>query len=248
MSRWIIYFFYFLLSLDPGLLVYRQVHLTVKEIVRRNIQMTGDEPRLKHIENYIFKTGLTTHYLSFLGEMKIVVRKEPSITVGERKIAIGKEPIVADVILVNEKQVKRNSFNEITEISGLQKSVYQCLASLRSGLFTLMKFESLLEFQGVKEFGPEKFVILTANCNDLKVDFYLDDENFKIKRVVFKGFDQEKGKYEVSHDFGPFQSIEGFNIPSCWFSSEVGKRGNLYEISDVKFNQSLPENFFYNIY
>ena len=46
MSRWIIYFFYFLLSLDPGLLVYRQAHLTVKEIVRRNMQITGEEARL----------------------------------------------------------------------------------------------------------------------------------------------------------------------------------------------------------
>jgi len=54
-SRWIIYFFYFLLSLDPGLLVCGQAHLTVKKIVRRNIQMTGVETRLKHIENNIFK-------------------------------------------------------------------------------------------------------------------------------------------------------------------------------------------------
>ncbi len=74
--------------------------------------------------------------------------------------------------------------------------------------------------------------------------FYLDSEEYTIKRIVFKGYTPGGDKYEINHDYGVYQEIEGFNIPSSWFGSQVGTRGQLIEVSEVTFNQTLPDDFF----
>ncbi|GAG27406.1 unnamed protein product, partial [marine sediment metagenome] len=148
--------------------------------------------------------------------------------------------------LIDQDNVKRNCFNNITIFSGLQESTYQCLAGFFSGLFTLWKFKDRLEFHGLKVFGPKKYYKLTTNFKDLRVDFYLNEIEFAIERVVFQGFDHKTGKYEVNYDFGPLKEINGLKIPSYWFSSQIGTRGNMYEISKVKINQFIDEDFFSN--
>jgi hypothetical protein len=145
---------------------------------------------------------------------------------------------------MDEDKVKKNCFNNITEMTGFLKSTYQCLGKLRSGLFTLVNFKDQLELKGLKNFGPKKLYMLTTNIGDLKVEFYLDSDEFALKRLVFKGFDQLRGKYEVNHDFGPYQEINGIRIPSSWFSSQVGTRGSNFGISDVKINPPLAKDFF----
>lgn len=239
--------FLFPVFLTPELSFTEQSVYTVKEIVKRNIRTIGEKSGLKNVDNFIFKTGLTTYYLSSSGQMKIVVRKEASIKLGGSKLSMKKDPIISEVILVGENLVKKNSFNKITEIYGLQRFVYQCLAKLQSGFFSLMKFENQLELQGIKVFGSKKYIKPSTMFQELEVDFYLDEKGFSLKRIILKGFDQEKGKCELNHDFGPLQEIKDFNIPSFWFSSEVGKRGDLYEISDVMLNQSIPEDFFHKL-
>ncbi|MFQ5722289.1 MAG: hypothetical protein ACE5GI_07335, partial [Candidatus Aminicenantales bacterium] len=59
-----------------------------------------------------------------------------------------------------------------------------------------------------------------------------------------KGFDSQGDKYEVNYDFGPYQSENGLNLPSSWFKSQVGTRGTLYQLSEVKFNLPLAPDFF----
>jgi len=133
------------------------------------------------------------------------------------------------------------------ELAGFEKSTYQCLTQLRCGLFTLINFKDQLELKGLQNFGPKKLYMLTTNVGELNVEFYLDSDEFTLKRLVLKGFDASRGKYEVNHDFGPYQEINGIKIPSSWYSSQVGTRGREYGISDVKINSPLDEDFFSSI-
>jgi hypothetical protein len=199
------------------------------EIVDENIKAAGGKENLSQVKNYSFRYGSTTFYMSDDGLMKLTQSMGPLIT---------------ETILVDQDKVKRNCFNKITELEGLQKSSYQCLAKLRSGLFTLSHFKGQLEFKGLKKFGPKEHYLLTTNMGDLEVEFYIDTEEYTIKRLVFRGFDPSGDKYEVNHDFGAYQEINGLRIPSSWFDSQVGARGRAYEVRDVELNQSLDEDFF----
>jgi len=218
---------FFLSSL---LLVHSQLILTVNEIVEKNIQAAGGKENLAKVKNYSFKNGLTTYYMSTKGMMKQTE---------------GKEPIITEVILVGNSKVKRNCYNNVTEFTGLEKSTFQCLAQLRCGLFTLATFKDKLKFTGLKNFGPKKYYMLTTHMDGLEVEFYLDSDEFTLRRMVLNGFDPSQGKYEVNHDFGPYQDIDGAKIPSSWFGSQIGTtRGSSFLISDVKINQALGKNFF----
>ncbi len=212
-----------------ALFSYAQTGLTAKDIVDKNIQAAGGKENLSRIKNYSFRSGPLTYYMSDRGVMKLQE---------------GKEPIITEVILVDEKGARRNCFNKITELSGIQKSMYQALAKLRSGLFTLAGFKKNLNLEGLKSFGLEKHYVLSTTIGSLKVEFFIDSENFLLKRLVFKGFDPSAGKYEVNHDFGPYQELNGLKIPSSWFDSQVGARGRLNSISDLKLNQALEKGFF----
>lgn len=163
---------------------------------------------------------------------------------GLMKITDGKDPIITEAIVVDQNKVKRNCYNNITEITGLQKATYQILAKLRSGLYTLKNFQGQLDFQGLKKFGPKQYYLLTTSIDDLKAGFYLDKDEFRLKRIVFQGFDKTSGKYEVNHDIGPYLEMNGVKIPSSWFSSQVGARGTVNEITDLKINQALGKDFF----
>jgi len=221
-----------LVFLGSFLLLYAQADLSVKDIVERNIQAAGGKEALSKIKNYSFKHDLKTYYMATSGSMKLTD---------------GKEPVITEVILVEKDKVKRNCFNKISEMAGFVKSTYQCLAQLRGGLFTLINLKDQLEYRGLKNFGPKKHYLLTTGRGGLKVEFYIDSSEFTLKRLVFKGFDQSRGKYEVNHDFGPYQEINGIKIPSSWYSSQVGARGSTYGISDVKINPPLAEDFFSSI-
>ncbi|NOR22198.1 MAG: hypothetical protein GQ476_05890, partial [Candidatus Aminicenantes bacterium] len=213
--------------LGSFLLLYAQANLSVKDIVEKNIQAAGGPEALSEVKHYSFKHDLKTYYMATSGLMKLTD---------------GKEPVITEVILVEEDKVKRNCFNKVTELAGFMKSTYQCLTKLRCGLFTLINFKDQLEFKGLKSFGPKKHYMLTTDIGELKVEFYLDSDEFTLRRLVFRGFDQSRGKYEVNHDFGPYQEINGIKIPSSWFSSQVGTRGSNYGISDVKINPPLDED------
>ncbi len=203
--------------------------LSVKELVEKNIQAAGGKEKIMQIKNYTCRIGPRMIYISADGRMRI---------------ASGIPPVITEVVLADRDIVKRNSYNRITEFKGLAKATYQSYAMLRSGLFTIKNFEDLLEYKGIKNFGPEQHHHLTAQIDDLIVDFYLDSDSFMIKRIVFQGYEPDGDKYEVNHDFGPYQEVEGIKIPSSWFNSQVGIRGDLYEIKDVKLNQPLQDKLF----
>jgi hypothetical protein len=202
------------------------------KIVEQNILAAGGKANLSKIKNYSFAYGSTNYYLSTEGVMKLTE---------------GRAPIITEVILNEKDKVRRNCFNNTTEFTGLQKSIYQCLARLRAGLFTLNHFQGQLKYHGLKSFGPRELHMLSTNVDGLQVEFYLGSEDSLLKRLVIKGYDEQQNKHEENHDFGPYQEIEGVKIPSSWFASQVGTRGSSVEISDVKVNQPLEKDFFTNL-
>jgi hypothetical protein len=201
-----------------GLFAGAQAPLSLEQILEKNVRASGSREKLADSE----------------GRMKTIA---------------GKDPVITEVILIDRDRVRRNAYNEISEITGPIKSVYIILARLYSGLFTLSRFEGRLEFQGIRSYGPEKFYELTTGTDTGRAGFFLRQEDFTLKRVVFQGLspEGEGDKYEINYDFGPFEEQDGLMLPTCWFSSQVGTRGNLYEISNIQFNPELKNDFFSNL-
>lgn len=206
--------------------------LSVQAVIEKNLQSVGSQKNIAQVKNYSFRVNQKTYYISQTGSMKITS---------------GQAPIITEVILTSADKVERNCYNRVTAFEGLIKATYHSLALLRSGLFTLKNFQDKLEYKGLKKFGPKSLHMLTAKMDDLQVHFYLDSELFNLKRLVLAGYSPERGKYEVNHDFGPLQEIEGIKIPTSWFSSQVGARGTTHEITEVKINSALADDFFSNL-
>lgn len=217
---------FLLFSVSPSV---SQLDLTVKDLVEKNIQAVGGKEKLAAVKYFSFQAGSSTFFLSSAGQMKITE---------------GKEPVITEVILVDEEKAQRNCFNDLSEYEGLEKATFLTMAKLRSGLFTLTRFEDQLQFQGSKTFGPKNLYLLTSRIDALEIEFYLDSEEFTLQRLVMKGMNTAGEKHEANHDFGPYQEVEGIKIPSSWFQSQVGARGQLFEITDVRINPSLSKDFF----
>ncbi len=204
--------------------------LSLKAVVQKNIEASGGKEKISQVKNVSFRAGNTRFLIAASGEVKL---------------STGKDPVVTEVILVKDGRVMRNSYNTIAEVSDPEKTVYLTLAKLYAGLFSLIKFDGELKLEGLKSFGPEKLYHLTpAKPGAVEVGFFLRPDDFRLKRLVFRGKTAEGDIYEVNTDFGPFEAVEGINMPLSWFSSQVGTRGNLSEITDVKLSQPLPEKFF----
>jgi len=206
-----------------------QTTLSAKDILEKNLQASGGREKIAAVKNLSFKAGQARTFVSANGEMKILT---------------GKDPVITEAILVQGDSVKRNAFNELSEITGIRKATFLVQAKLFAGLFSLLKFEGQLTLVGLRSFGPEKLYDLTAQVEGLKVDFFVKAEDFLLKRLVFQGRTPEGDKYEVNYDFGPFENSEGVLLPLSWFSSQIGTRGALTEISEVKLNQELIPEFF----
>jgi len=206
-----------------------QAELSLKDIFERNLQASGGREKIALVQNLAFKIGSARYVTAADGRMKVLT---------------GKEPVVTEAILASRDKVQRNSFNNISELTGTQKAVYQTLAKLYAGLFSLERFEKELQLQGLKSFGPEKLYQLSIKADGLTVDFYLRTENFLLKRMVFHGLTPEGDRYEVNYDYPPFEQAGGCLIPLSWFISQVGGRGNLVELTDLKVNLPLENDFF----
>jgi len=204
--------------------------VSLKAMLQKNIEAAGGSEKLSQVQNLSFRTGNTRFVVASGGELKL---------------STGKDPVVTEVILVKDGRVQRNSYNTVTEIPDPEKTVYLTLARLYAGFFSLWKFEGQLKLEELAAFGPEKLYHLSlAKLGAVKVDFFLRPDDFRLKRLVFQGKTSEGDIYEVNTDFGPFEPAEGLNMPLSWFSSQVGTRGNLAEVTEVKLNQPLPGDLF----
>lgn len=220
-----------LLALSSAALISAQVSPSLKDIFSKNIEAAGGKVKLAQIKTLSFRTGGMQNFVSSAGELKVTS---------------GREPVVTEAILVARGKVVRNSFGVLSEITGPQATVYQTMAKLYAGLFSLAKFEGQLQLAGVKSFGPEKLYHLTFKGpgGPVAVHFYLKTDDFLLKRLVFSGQTPDGDLYEVNYDFAPFEDVEGLKLPLSWFASQVGTRGSLTEVSEVKANVALDKGFF----
>lgn len=220
-----------IIFLSAACLVSAQADLSLKEILRKNIAAAGGKAKLGQVKNLSFRTGGVRNFVSASGELKVLT---------------GKDPVVTEVVLVRGDKVQRNSLNVTSEVTEPQKTVQLTLAKLYAGLFTLTKFEGQLKLDGLKSFGPAKLYHLTpkAQGGTVAVHFYLNSDDFRLKRLVFQGVTPEGDKYEANYDFAPFEESEGLTIPLSWFASQVGTRGNMTEVTELIKNQPLAKDFF----
>jgi hypothetical protein len=220
-----------LILLGTASMAAAQDSLSLKDILRKNIEASGGKAKLAQVKSLSFRTGGTRNFASSTGELKITS---------------GREPVVTEAILVAGGKVVRNSLGVMSEVTGPQAAVYQTMAKLYAGLFSLARFEGQLQLAGVKSFGPEKLYQLTSKApvGPLTVHFYLRADDFLLKRLVFSGTTPDGDIYEVNYDFAPFEDVEGLKLPLSWFASQVGTRGNMTEMSEVKTNEGLDKGFF----
>ncbi|MGQ9619033.1 MAG: hypothetical protein ACUVUG_08765 [Candidatus Aminicenantia bacterium] len=201
---------------------------SVREILEKNVEAVGGAEKISAVRNYSFTIGDFSYYISKEGKMKILR---------------GKKPAYLDVIVVDKNRVRRNAFNKILNLEGAEKISYICQAKLFSGLFTGVEFKEGLEYVGLKKFGIKEFHEMVGKIDEGKVHMYFDPQDFLLKRLVLD-YPQEKEKYSINYDFGPYIENDGLKLPSSWFVSKIGARGTLHEIENIKFNESLPEGFF----
>jgi hypothetical protein len=208
-----------------------EANLSLKEILIRNVQASGGKARIGQVKNLSFKTGRTRNIVSSAGELKVLT---------------GKDPVITEAVLVKGDKVQRNSLNVLGDVTEPEKTVYRTLAKLYAGVFSLAKFEGQLKLEGLKSFGPAKLYHLTPKVKSgtVGVHFYLNAEDFRLKRLVFQGATPEGDKYEVNYDFAPFEETEGLSLPLSWFVSQVGTRGNMIEVTELKANQPMAGDFF----
>ncbi len=203
--------------------------LTFEEILSKNIQAVGGKERLSEICNLSIKVGDSTFY---------------SVRDGRMKVVKGKKPACLEVLIVEKNCVKRSSIKGVKEIDGVERMTSVFQAKLFSGIFTLLGFGKELKYNGVKNFGMKSFHEFSTNIESWNFSLYIDNEDFLLKRAVLSFLTPEKEKQEINYDFSPYFDNGGVKIPSSWFVSRVGARGNLYEVEEVKFNEMLSEQFF----
>ena len=203
--------------------------LSLEDIRAKSIQSAGDVSRLQALQTFTFQTGSRTYFLRVDGRMKI---------------HSGTPPVITQSILVSPDSVIRNCYNNITEEKPVPSATQRFQALLRSGVWTLKNLNDNLEYQGIKTYGPEKQHFLIYSMDSLTAEIYLDANNFRLKRVVLKGYDPGQGSFAISNDFGPFQETGGLFFPTGWFASQVGTRGVPYQISDIQLKPGLDDNFF----
>ncbi|HSA95225.1 MAG TPA: hypothetical protein VLJ16_04190, partial [Acidobacteriota bacterium] len=220
-----------LVLLASAALLAAQTNLSLKDVLRKNIEAAGGKAKLAQVKTLSFRTGAVLNVVSAAGELKIVT---------------GKDPVVTEAVLVAGGKVVRDAYGVKSEITGPQATVYRTMAKLYAGLFSLARFEKELGLVGVQSFGPEKFYHLTPKgpAGPVAVHFYLRTDDLLLKRLVFTGMTAEGDKYEVNYDFAPFEEVAGLKLPLSWFASQVGTRGNLTDVGDVKVNPALDKGFF----
>jgi outer membrane lipoprotein-sorting protein len=206
----------------------------LEEVFRKNIEAVGGKEKIQAVKNYSFKAGTNRYFVLPDGTMKVLIGM--------------KEPVVIAAILITPNGVRENVFHDIRVIDGTEKSRLQSLARLAGGLFSLASFEGGLSYQGIKQFGPERYHLIASRAYGLDITFSVDTETFLIKRMTLKTYSPQEGHFEFSYEFGPPAEVMGFPIPSFIFSAPVGAQTSVnpepQAISEVRFNSALEDRFF----
>jgi hypothetical protein len=211
-----------------------QGQLTAGDIVTKNFQAAGGEEPLDRVKNVSFSAGPARYTASADGRM--VVRY------------VLEDPEAYEVLIVSGTAVRRNSLNRISELSGVERGKWVCLARLASGLFTLKNFGTDLTCEGLKIFGPERHYVLSTQVEGLRALFSVDESDFLVKRMVLSGVDAAGESWEESTEFGSAETVEGFRLPTALYVSQVGVSGTYSPgprpLGDFRIDSELPAGFF----
>lgn len=208
--------------------------LTAQDIIARNIQAAGGPEALARIQTFSFKAGVEAYTLSTDGRMKVQLAFE--------------DPAVYEVIVVDGNTVRRNKLNCISEITGLERGRWLCLARLFSGLFTLKNFKESPAYAGIKSFGPERHHVLSLSTGDIRATFYIDAGDWLVKRMVLVGRDTAGEVWEQSCELGSAVPFEGSQVPSAIYFSQVGVSGTYslrpQSVTGIRLRENLPPGYF----
>ena len=113
----------------PAALVAAQNGPSLKDILRKNLEASGGKAKLAQVKTLSFRTGGTQNVVSSAGELKVLSGKAPS----------SPRPSWSPAA---RSSGTRSAF--MSEVTGPQATVYQTMAKLYAGLFSLVKFEGQL--------------------------------------------------------------------------------------------------------
>jgi hypothetical protein len=232
---------FFLAFSIPGLGLEKPgTSLTLADLIAKNIEAAGGKTKIDRIKYITFtvphtrlKEAETIYYAASTGVLKVV---------GNIK------NLIPRTIIVTQDGIKIADFSRSLELNDLEKVKLECFAKIFAGAFTLGKFEKGLTLKGLKRYGPEKFYLIKGTFGNHTVSFYINADDYLLKRVLFEGFDDIQGTYKSTSAFGNYIDIQGVKMPSTWFESYLGTAySNInkeQKIMDIKINQEPAKGFF----
>ena len=234
---WAVIFCVILSTLFLMLLLEGQTMSQLEQIVMENLKAVGGAENIQAVKNFLFRAGSNQYFVRSDGTMKVLTGR------------MG--PVVILATLITNDGVKQNALHDIRMLEGMEKSRLQCLGRFASGLFSLAPFVGRLSYQGIKQYGPERYHLVSTRAYGLDVTLFVGAESFLVCRMMLKAYSPEEGHFEFSYEFGPYQEVKGFQVPGSMFSAPVGTQTTVnpdpQEISEVRFNIPLEERFFENI-
>jgi predicted aldo/keto reductase-like oxidoreductase len=211
-----------------------QGQLSAEDIISKNVQAAGGAEALARVKTVSFTAGPAGYTASAEGRMKVRYVLE--------------EPAVYETLIVSGRSVRRNSLNRVSDLSGVDRGRWICLARLVSGLFTLKNFSLGLTYEGLKIFGPERHHILSTEVEGLRASFSVDATDFLVKRMVLSGVELAGEGWKESTEFGSAEIVEGIQLPTALYVSQVGVGGTYSPgprpLADFRINADLPTGFF----
>lgn len=206
----------------------------VTEIISNNISASRLKENMNRVKYFSFQTGSTTYTANSDGSLKVCFSLQ--------------NPAVYEVILIEDKKVRKNSLNTITHLKGIEQRRWICLAKLFSGLFTLKNFPGPWLYIGVKTYGREQFHVLAASVAGLQAFVYIDSNDFLVKQLVLNAKDSQGRPWKQSCVFGDYIKFEGIYLPQVIYFSRIGVKGagapRSQTASHFRINPELPGDFF----
>lgn len=166
----------------------------------------------------------------------------------DTKIILGEPPLIETVVVVKNNQIKVNSFAGSEGLTERQKREALASAKLYAGYFSLMKYKDILEYSGIKKYGPEKHHVFSVNETEYSIEFYIDSDSFLLKRMELSNNKKGLDNYKLSFEISDYTKVDGIPIPKGFFRADMGAeataRGADVIITNVKTNVKVAEDFF----
>ena len=207
---------------------------TTAAIMAGNIETAGGAAALAKVRSLSFAAGPLRYTAAADGRMKV-------------RTAFA-EDAVFESVLVGADSVRVNSLGRVRDATGFDRDRWIVLARLAGGAFTLRGFAGSLTFEATKSFGPERQHVLNASVGGLRVEFFVDTADFRLKRVLLAGTDDAGAARQESLEFGEPAAANGVSVPSALYAATVGVGGTYAPgprpLENVKINEDLPAGFF----